>query len=188
MRRMRTRLPAVVVALVAAVAVVAVPVSPAAAASTYYSVLDPDLSTPDPNRRMVLGIDGGSTANRARAILSTFRGDLNQYWTKTAIYSDSQGRAVYQIRNAKSGKCLDKSVDAPDANGNVVYQYTCLNPVPNNQMWYTWSGASSRGNWKHLANLSGGRCLDIQGPSHTNGAVLHIWSCYNTWSQQWNII
>ncbi|WP_438871467.1 RICIN domain-containing protein [Paractinoplanes lichenicola] len=38
-----------------------------------------------------------------------------------------------------------------------------------------------------MRNLEYPRCLDIPGPSQVTGAKLHMWDCYGSWSQQWNI-
>jgi hypothetical protein len=149
-------------------------------ATTYYSVLDPNGNSQPSSSAMVLGIDGGSTAPRARAILARYQGHTNQRWERIAV---SGG---YLLKNEKSGLCLDKSQDVPDADGNVVHQYPCTGT--SNQIWYTRSlPGVSKGNWKQLVNRSDDRCLDIRGPNYVNGEVLHVWHCYATWSQQWNI-
>jgi hypothetical protein len=134
---------------------------------------------------MVIGISGGSTADRAQAILSNWHGDANQHWTKQIEYYLVDGTPVYVIKNGNSGKCLDKSEDVPDGDGNAVYQYSCT--YKPNQFWYQVSANGSVGRWQELVNVSDGRCLDITGPSYTNGEAPHIWHCYQTWSQQWNI-
>jgi hypothetical protein len=133
-------------------------------------------------------ISGASMDNRARAILYQFLNAPNQYWRKNIKFNMSDGTPVYEIINVKSGKCLDKSLDVPDADGNVVYQYDCLGANATNQNWYQRVRQGSVGRWQELVNYSDGRCLDIAGPAYTNAAVLHVWHCYdNAWSQQWNI-
>ncbi|MBL7259960.1 RICIN domain-containing protein [Paractinoplanes lichenicola] len=125
--RTRPRLAALSAIILTAVAVAVAPATPALAAAVYISVLNPGSTQPTSAQRFVLGIDGARTDNRADAILARYNGNLNQFWTVRVVFPDpqNQGRDVVQIVNAKSGKCLDKSLDAPNANGNRVYQFTC---------------------------------------------------------------
>jgi hypothetical protein len=151
-----------------------------AAYTTYVSVQTPSGST----GTKVLDIRDYSLADRGQAQLWDLRnsGELrNQQWTITLLYTNGSGHGVYQLKNALSLKCLDKSLDVPDADGNAVYQYGC-NANASNQQWEQ-MGSSG---WVQLRNVSDGRCLDVAGPSYSNGAILHIWNCYSTWSQRWN--
>lgn len=108
----------------------------------------------------------------------------NQRWTITEI--GGAGTGVYQIRNVNSGKCLDKSLDAPDANGTRVYQYTCQTGWITNQAW-RFVRVEAGSNWGLLKNASGGRCLDVRGKSFTDGALLQVWDCVGDWNQRFNI-
>jgi Ricin-type beta-trefoil lectin domain-like len=133
----------------------------------------------------VLDIANSSTADRARAVLWALNsGDASQRWNIEYRYTRN-GHGVYKLINGLSHKCLDKSQDTPNANGNAVYQYRCLNAT--NQEWEFIPGSGTYARWGQLKNIAGGRCLDIKGPSYTDGAVLHVWDCYSTWSQRWNI-
>ncbi|WIM92656.1 RICIN domain-containing protein [Actinoplanes oblitus] len=107
----------------------------------------------------------------------------NQLWRITEIV---RGSGVYQIQNVNSGKCLDKSTDAPDANGTPVYQYTCQTGWITNQAWQ-FVPVAPGDKWGKLKNASGGRCLDVQGKSFTNGALLQVWDCVGDWNQRFNI-
>jgi Ricin-type beta-trefoil lectin domain-like len=164
-----------------ATAILVAATTPAHALSyTYVSVLDP----PGQTATKVIDIRGYSTQDRGVATLYGLRtsGNVaNQRWSIEYLYTLPNGHRVYQLRNQLSGKCLDKSEDVPDADGNAVYQYTCSGT--SNQYWEQ-MGSSG---WVQLKNVSDGRCLDITGPSFTDGAVLHVWHCYSTWSQYWNI-
>lgn len=166
----------------AAAATITFTTTPAnAAITTWISVQTPSGST----GTKVLDIRGYATGDRGQATISDLRnsGTLgNQRWTITRLYTNGSGRGVFQLKNVLSGRCLDKSQDTADANGNLVYQYGCNADATNQQ----WEHMGSSGHVQ-LRNVSDGRCLDVRGPSYTNGAILHVWTCYSTWSQNWNI-
>ncbi|GAB2890051.1 hypothetical protein GCM10027074_67980 [Streptomyces deserti] len=180
------RLAAVVTASTAAAAALVASTTPAHAApvplyTTWVSVQTPSGSS----GTKVLDIKNRSTADRGQAHLwaNYTTGEVrSQRWTISYDHTRSNGNKVYKLKNALSGKCLDKSEDVPNANGNAVYQYTC-NDNANNQLWER-IGSSG---WTQLRNVASGRCLDVKGPSFTDGAILHVWDCYSTWSQRWNI-
>jgi hypothetical protein len=189
--RTKSLLAAVALATASTLALVGVN-APAWANTVYYSVDDSN-----PYGPMVIGISHASLDDRAPAILYAWQNSQNQLWDKEFVDADVAGHDEYRIINAKSHKCLDKSLDTPDHNGSLVYQYTCLGGtgagdprVPDNQRWYQFqlpfSSVGSPG-YMHLANVADRRCLDIEGPSDTNAAVLHMWDCYDTWSQRWNL-
>jgi hypothetical protein len=183
-------------AVVAALAVVTLSSGPAAAqqpaeqvrdgcsinftGNIYISVLNP----PGKKDKKVIGIDRASMSSRARAILANFDANaLNQRWSyRSCILSGSR---YLQLRNKKSGMCLDKSRDKPNGNGNVIYQYPCSN-AKDNQLWVQRSLSGSVGQWQNLVNRSGSRCLDIQDERWANGAYLVQWSCGPNFSQHWN--
>jgi len=151
-------------------------------------------------RKMVIGIDGASKDDKARAILANYDPNAsNQKWSaRNCWYGDTFTYNYIQLRNQKSKKCLDKSEDTPNGNGNAVYQYRCSgDPYPyglatNNQLWLRWPGGGSSGEWQHLINRAGAGCLDIRNESYVNGAYLVQWDCTpNQWdqtssTQQWN--
>ncbi len=149
----------------------------------YYSVL---ANPYDPYQKPahVIDIRQGSHADRAQAILFTWHGGDNQRWTKRWVGDKPDGYGPgYVIENVESLKCLDESLDRPAADGTAVYQYTCHDGP--NQRWAPRYSGGSR--WGQLVNQYDGRCLDIEGPSLLDGAVLHVWGCYGSWSQHWNI-
>jgi hypothetical protein len=154
-------------------------------------------------RTMVIGIDGASEADKAGAILANYdRNAPNQKWyARHCWYGDTLTYNYIQLQNQKSNKCLDKSEDTPNGNGNAVYQYRCSGHdqynqptgLPsNNQLWLRWPGGGDSGQWKHLINVAGAGCLDIRNESYVNGAYLVQWDCTpNQWdqtssTQQWN--
>jgi len=169
------------IGIAAAVAGGAVPAN--AAGPTYISVLGPYNATDT----KVLDIANWSMDNRGPAHLWTLRttGNVdNQRWY---VFDSGtlNGHRVVELVNVNSNKCLDKSEDVPNANGNAVYQYRCTGL--NNQLWEFIPGPDAFSHWGELKNVAGGRCLDIQGPSFTDGARIHVWDCYGAWNQRWNI-
>lgn len=91
---------------------------------------------------MVMGINGASTGLKAGAIVARYDpNSTNQQWRSRIC---RVGGAEYlQFQNRKSSLCLDKSEDTPNANGNLVYQYTCTGT--NNQLWRRQSQGGSIG-------------------------------------------
>ena len=187
-------------------AVSAMPAAASAAASEYkcsefsprpyISVLRPGLEKPTTRDRKVLGITGGLKTDRARAIIADYHGDPNQqWWVRSCSIDDFRQTFWHQIQNAKSSKCLDKSEDAPNGNGNIIYQYTCEHRYPEslNQLWNVRTAGGSREDWRQLWNAAGGGCIDIRNEQYANGAELVQWDCApNAWdltshTQQWNI-
>ena len=194
-----------VLLLGAGAAVSATPATASAAAAAYecrdysgrdfISVLRPNFRTPTSTDRKVLGISGGSKANKARAIIADYHGDPNQRWDVRACSIDDFNQTFWlQLKNGKSNKCLDKSEDAPNGNGNIIYQYTCENTYPEslNQLWNRRQGGGSVDWWRQLWNAAGGGCIDIRNEQYANGAELVQWDCApNAWdvnshTQQWN--
>jgi hypothetical protein len=162
----------------------------------YISVLRPLFRLPTSTDRKVLGISGGSMNDRAHAIIADYHGDLNQRWSVRACSIDDFNQTFwFQLMNGKSGKCLDKSEDRPNGNGNVIYQYTCENTYPAalNQLWNRREDGGSVDWWRQLWNAAGGGCIDIRNEQYVNGAELVQWDCApSSWddkshTQQWNI-
>ncbi|WP_173390977.1 RICIN domain-containing protein [Actinomadura litoris] len=112
----------------------------------------------------------------------------NQRWSRELMGHSASGNPVYRFINAHSGKCLDKSEDSPNGNGNLVYQFECNYHF--NQLWEA-IPSGDYGYWQ-LKNFAGGRCLDIEGPREDNGTTIHVWDCYSidgkpAPNQVWNI-
>ncbi|GAA4241759.1 hypothetical protein GCM10022254_71920 [Actinomadura meridiana] len=186
--RMRTsRFAAGSMAGVAVMAMLFGTTSPARAATTSYVTAIRGLLNPT----KVLDVEGWSRDDRGRVHLWEFRttDDVrNQRWIVERV-GDMNGHDVFRFINQLSGKCLDKSDDNPNGNGNLVYQFTCHGG--NNQNWEKIPFGDD--GWTQLRNVAGGRCLDIEGPRWDNGATIHVWDCYGSdgkpaWSQRWNIL
>jgi hypothetical protein len=173
----------VVTVLACAAAMLAGLGAPARAAvrpAAYYTV--PIYIDSGPNTgNHVIDIANWGTANRSPVQIWNLRFDepvWNQRWQVNAI--GSVGDPIVVIYNPGSGKCLDKSQDKPDANGNTVYLYTCSGT--SNQQWR----AHDMGHGSaELINLSDGRCLDARDVSYANGTPLQVWSCSGGWNQRW---
>lgn len=171
----------------------------AAAAALLFGVSTPAHAAPTANPTFISGflnptkvldVEAWSRDDRGRVHLFDLRHDgevRNQRWIVQRV-GDINGHDMFRFVNELSGKCLDKSEDAPNGNGNRVYQFTCHDG--NNQKWEKIPFGNDP--WTQLRNVAGGRCLDIEGPRWENGATIHVWDCYGSdgkpaWSQRWNI-
>jgi hypothetical protein len=109
-----------------------VAVSPAPAHADADNIWIGVLNPPGSSGERVLDVANYSEANRGRAHLWSLRttGEVgNQRWNVKTV-GTVNGHSVYKIVNVKSGKCLDKSEDVPNANGNAVYQRGLLARLP----------------------------------------------------------
>lgn len=202
---MRTRIKALVSMIVGALFLGITPgVSTAAAQQfgcslwderyTYFSVLRREFQKPTATDKKVIGIDRGLKTDRAKAIIADYHDDPNQRWHTRSCKIDDRGFIFDQHKNWKSKKCLDKSEDAPNGNGNVIYQYTCGDTYADakNQLWLRQNGGHSVEGWQQQRNFAGQGCIDIKNEQYANGAELVQWDCApNAWdteshTQQWN--
>ena len=121
--------------------------------------------------------------DRGRVVLGGRTGGSRDQWVVEQV-ATRNGHGVYRLKNVYAQKCLDKSQDVANANGNAVYLYTCSNA--DNQRWEKIPNGSS--GWTQLKNVAAGRCLDVKGPTFSDAIPIHVWDCYSTWSQRWNIL
>lgn len=151
------------------------------AITTWVSVLTPNGSAGP----KVLDVKDGSRSDGARVQLWQRNGNQQQYWTmeRKGTY---QGHSYYQLVNRRSGKCLDMATDVPAGNGVRVQQWQC-NGTPNQHWAAVPVESGSRGKWVELVNLHSGRCLDVTGVNHADGALLQVWDCAGGWNQRFNI-
>ncbi|MER6617740.1 family 49 glycosyl hydrolase [Streptomyces xantholiticus] len=84
----------------------------------------------------------------------------------------SNGSVTGRIRNAATGKCVDRAGGGTD-NGTAIQQWACAD-VPA----MTWSVDGQQ-------LKSGGKCADVVGGSTANGAEVHLWDCGSQASQKW---
>jgi hypothetical protein len=100
----------------------------------------------------------------------------------------------YEIRNNKSGQCLDLPNTGWVENGALVNMWNCAAaPAADNQEWMTYY--PSGGDWFLLKNVANpGLCLDVPGvwqDGPRQGVRLQVWPCnvnddhmwkrYNVW-------
>ncbi len=89
----------------------------------------------------------------------------------------------FQILNLNSGKCLDKSMDNGDVNGEPVYQFNCTWYAHNQQWYFEQRGVAG---YAVIRNAEDGRCLDIRNFDTSNGAPVQVWDCNSASRAQWN--
>ncbi|MFE9772254.1 RICIN domain-containing protein [Streptomyces sp. NPDC005931] len=134
--------------------------------------------------RMVLDVQGPSTAEYAKVHLWDFYGGTSQYW-----YLDTatgQPSNVRLLRNRYSGKCIDPQ-GTGITNGTAVVQETC-NHGDRRQMWrqeFRFSGAGH--SYYRFVNVATGKCLDNANGSSANGNKIQLWSCASgtNYNQLW---
>ena len=90
------------------------------------------------------------------------------------------------IKPTNSGKCLDVDLTYGGAyNGARVQQWQCVSG-PANQRWnLTPVGTITEGTIYSVATQhTGGRCIDMAGPSQANGALAQTWDCLSVPNQR----
>ena len=94
------------------------------------------------------------------------------------------GAPTYELVSAYDGKCLDVYGGAT-GNGSRVDQWTCNGG--SNQLWKVVHVGTTSGNLPiyTFMGVGSGRCLDVYGASHANGATIDIWDCNGQANQQW---
>lgn len=78
-----------------------------------------------------MGINGGSTASGAAAIIAAPGAGYNQDWK--VLWTDSS-QTWFRLQNRGSGLCLGIS-GASTANGGQAAQFACASPAAANQTW-----------------------------------------------------
>ncbi|GAA2038235.1 hypothetical protein GCM10009839_44620 [Catenulispora yoronensis] len=89
----------------------------------------------------------------------------------------SANTGTYEIRNWGNDKCLELSAWNPN-NGARVDQWDCVPDSDGitqaNERWYL---VDQRDGQYQIRNAATGKCLEIQGWSTANGAILDQWDC-----------
>ncbi|MFF2727823.1 RICIN domain-containing protein [Streptomyces sp. NPDC058008] len=89
--------------------------------------------------------------------------------------------ALYRLRNAGSGHCLDVAGDSRAAGGNIQ-QWTCNGLAP--QDWTV----RARGDGRFtLTGRNSGYCADVENGSATPGANVRQWYCNAQPAQDWRL-
>jgi hypothetical protein len=125
-----------------------------------------------------LDITGGPQATQIGAPAEQWEctGATNQSWT---IQNDGFGR--FQLKAEHSGLCLW----AANGNEGTPLQQTTCNVTDTKQLWAKQS-AGATGEFKFL-QVSGGRCLDVDGAGTGNGPLIKLRLCNGAANQTWTI-
>ena len=125
-----------------------------------------------------LDITGGPGATQEGAPAEQWEctGATNQSWT---IQNNGSGR--FQIIAQHSGKCLW----AANGNEGTPLQQTTCNVTDVKQLWAKQS-AGATGEFKFV-QVSGGRCLDVDGAGTGNGPLIKLRLCNGAANQTWTI-
>ncbi|MGR6913882.1 RICIN domain-containing protein [[Actinomadura] parvosata] len=78
---------------------------------------------------------------------------------------------VYQLKVAKSGKCLDVVGGSQD-NGAQLQQWTCSGDT-----WQRFTVVAAGSGTFTLRNVNSGRCLDVPNGAATSGLRIQQWGC-----------
>ncbi len=91
-------------------------------------------------------------------------------------------RAVIKMRNKVSQYCLGvQGADAHAADGALAEVSLCTATEADPKQDQEWILVPTSGDYFRLMNANNGRCLNVQGvDSHSNGAVVEVWSCAPT--------
>jgi hypothetical protein len=118
-----------------------------------------------------------STANDAKIVQMSATEGGEQQWEAIPFTA-----GAYQLKNVKSGKCLDVPTGST-ATGTQLVQYSC-HPDGNtdqvNQRFYL----IPSGDAYQISSAVSGLCLDINGRSQADGAALIQWTCSNDDNQR----
>lgn len=63
-----------------------------------------------------------------------------------------------------------------------MFQWTCLNNQPRNQLWYLHDAGNGT---FYVTAAHSGRCLDVDGAQTREGANVWQWDCLGLASQRW---
>ncbi len=128
------------------------------------------------SNQMVLGVEGKSVSNKAKAVIATFEKSENQRWK---VQHDSKGYITFL--NEKSGKVLGVSNGGRNSD-KTVWQYTS-NDTPA-QKWIARKG----GNNYEIISAVNGMVLDVKGGNSSENIGLQIHSPNGTVAQRFQMI
>ncbi len=121
-------------------------------------------------------IAGGSTADGARAQISTCNGQARQRFRMEAT-----DNGFFRIKNVGTNKCLDVT-SASTADGAVVQQYSCW--TGQNQQW-SFSDVTS--SVVRISARHSGKALDVNGLGTADGTGLIQWPSNGQTNQQFRV-
>ncbi|MBP0458859.1 RICIN domain-containing protein [Streptomyces montanisoli] len=121
--------------------------------------------------------------------------DEEQVWGVETVFK-GQGPAntdLVQIRNLKSGNCLDVPGNGADDHGTNLDLYPCTKTMDDNQLWYLHKGKDTNNLYWIRNYKSNGLCLDVSGYKSSGndkaaGTVLTLYPCSNNDDQGWNLV
>lgn len=98
-----------------------------------------------------------------------------------SAHADVSTTAWYNFVDANSGKCVDAAA-ASTANGTSVQQFTCNGTTA--QQWQLRTATDA--GYFVIVNENGAQpAIDVDGPSTSVGALIHLWSEGGWSSQEW---
>ncbi|MBP0458860.1 RICIN domain-containing protein [Streptomyces montanisoli] len=154
-------------------------------------------------------IANGTTNKCAAPELNTKQGDpkkVRQYDCKTPAVDNElwavetvfkgQGPAntdLVQIRNLKSGNCLDLPGKGPGQTHTNIDEYPCTKTMDDNQLWYLHKGKDTNNLYWIRNYKSNGMCLNVDGFANKGedkaaGTVLTLYACTNDDDRGWNFV
>lgn len=107
----------------------------------------------------------------------------NEAWNFDPVTTDAYGNAVYYVRNAYSGLCMNVQSDST-ANGAAVIQWGCSISAHNGLWIFDSTNTIDGHSVTRLRNYHSGKCLNVAGDSLNNGAWLVRYSCGN-YDNEW---
>jgi hypothetical protein len=119
------------------------------------------------NSAKCIDVAGGDRGNWAWVLQWTCHSGANQQ-----LRMIDMAPGWHEIRFSHSDKCLDAYLGGID-NGTPLIQYDC-NGDPNEQWSAVWDGRTERILNRKAWDLGFARCIDVQGQSLNDGAILHL--------------
>ncbi|GAA0379570.1 hypothetical protein Acor_00990 [Acrocarpospora corrugata] len=122
-----------------------------------------------------LAVSGASTADNAPMI---------QYDCGSQRFRVvATGAAQFMLQPAHvTGKCV--SAGSATAAGTKAFQYVCGPPYGDQAYRLDYVAGSGDDTLVRVRPMHSGNCLDVEGPSLLNNALIHQWTCLNTASQE----
>ncbi|WP_078850208.1 RICIN domain-containing protein [Streptomyces sp. NRRL F-5126] len=161
----------------------------------------------NPLARVLLA--NGTTNQCAAPELNTKQGDLvkvrqydcktpavpNELWAVETLFKGKgpNGTDLVQIRNLKSGNCLDLPSNGPGQTHTQIDAFPCTGSMDDNQLWYLHKGEDTNNLYWIRNYKSNGMCLNVDGFANKGedkapGTVLTLYACTNDDDRGWNLV
>lgn len=115
-------------------------------------------------------VEGASTSDGGQLQLWPCSGSANQRFHLVPKHG------YKNIRPVHSGKCLDVEGVSTN-NGAQIKQWDCLGASQHNQQWMLVPITHGYGLRYQIVARNSGKCLDVEGASHLDGAKIKQWEC-----------